>query len=517
MSRQPTRLVALASIALGGLTHSAWAAEATPAATPALATPVLTAAVQPDAAQAAAEAGVALPPRKAKRAKKAKADLAKATPAADKPASDRSPGAGFPANLALKSAQQQELPLPAPIDRIAVADPGVADALVLKPRSAAGHGALLVTGKRTGTTTLLVWFRGQARAATLTLVVDGDALNGTGLQANGAVLTGAAPDMLAQAQASELARQNLATTAGKTVIDQSTVALSGTVQVDVKVVEFSKTALKQIGINFSKFTDGTFKFGTLSPSAGSQVGFSPTALSGGAVSPSAVTVQPLLPIAQAFNLISSQSGNLFNLSLLQSNGMARVLAEPTLLAQSGQSASFLAGGEIPIPVPQGLGSVAIQYKPFGVGLDLTPTVISANRISLKVAPQASELDYNNALTISGFSVPAIRTRRTDTTVELGDGESFVIGGLISKSTISNVDKVPLLGDLPIIGAFFKNLNFRSEEKELLIIVTPHLVRPMAKGANLGTLPGAAATGTEAPVWTPYLLGGSGNSFPGLSQ
>jgi len=142
-------------------------------------------------------------------------------------------------------------------------------------------------------------------------------------------------------------------------------------------------------------------------------------------------------------------------------------------------------------------------------------VLSADRIALKVAPQASELDYTNSVTLNGISVPAIRTRRTDTTVELGDGESFVIGGLVSKTMLSNVDKVPLLGDLPVLGAFFKSLNHRSEEKELLIVVTPTLARPLAKNANLPALPGGPEA-SDPPVWTPYVLG-VGNRVPGLSQ
>ncbi|HEY1104223.1 MAG TPA: type II and III secretion system protein family protein, partial [Burkholderiaceae bacterium] len=128
-----------------------------------------------------------------------------------------------------------------------------------------------------------------------------------------------------------------------------------------------------------------------------------------------------------------------------------------------------------------------------------------------------DLDYTNAVNIGGSPVPALLTRRADTTVELGDGESFVIGGLVSKSTVSSINKVPLLGDLPVIGAFFKNLNFRTEEKELVIIVTPRIVRPLARDASLAALPGAGADAPDAPVWTPYLLGARSRTFPGFSQ
>lgn len=400
----------------------------------------------------------------------------------------------LPEQVNLQSAQQQEMVLSRPIDRIAIADPSVADALVLKAKGKQGHGSLLLFGKRSGTTNLLLWYRGQTQATSMNLVVDGDDLKGTGLRASGAVLTGTAPNMVAHAQASALIRQNQpAGKDGKGLIDQSTVATGGTVQVDVKVVEFSKTALKQVGTNFS-FAKGKYFFDSLFGAA-------------------------TTPLQGAFNLLANVSDTTTaSLRLLQSNGMARILAEPTLVAQSGHSASFLAGGEIPIPVPQGLGSVAIEYKQFGIGLAVTPTVLDANRIALKVAPHASDLDYVNAVNINGSAVPALLTRRADTTVELGDGESFIVGGLISKSMVSNVDKVPLLGDLPVIGAFFKNLNYRNEEKELVIIVTPRLVRPIARDANLASaLPGARADRPNTPVWTPYLLDSASDVLPGFSK
>ncbi len=239
-----------------------------------------------------------------------------------------------------------------------------------------------------------------------------------------------------------------------TVVDASTIAVTPVVQVDVKVVEFSKSVLKEAGFNLFK-QNNAFAFGTLSPA-------SLTSYTGGATT--GLQVQSTSPISGAFNLLinAGTRGIFGNLSLLESNNLARVLAEPTLVALSGQSANFLAGGEIPVPVPQALGATSIVYKPYGIGLTLTPTVLGAQRIALKVAPEASQLDFTHALTINGIQVPAITTRRADTTVELGDGESFVIGGLIDRETASNVDKVPMLGDLPIIGAFFKTSAVHAE-------------------------------------------------------
>jgi pilus assembly protein CpaC len=225
-------------------------------------------------------------------------------------------------------------------------------------------------------------------------------------------------------------------------------------------------------------------------------------------------------LAQAFGLLLNfgKAGIGLNVGFLEGNGMARVLAEPTLVAMSGQSASFLSGGELPVPVPQGLGSTAIEYKPFGIGLTVTPTVLSNDRIVLKVAPEASDLDYTNASSINGVAVPAITTRRADTTVELGDGESFIIGGLVSRTTTSNADKVPLLGDIPVLGSFFKQNKYQMNEKELVIVVTPQLVKPIARDVDLTPyLPGTAEQ-RDGAVWRSYLLGPAGGAtVPGFSR
>ncbi len=178
------------------------------------------------------------------------------------------------------------------------------------------------------------------------------------------------------------------------------------------------------------------------------------------------------------------------INALEGSGFAYTLARPSLVALSGQSASFLAGGEIPIPVPSsGSNTITIEYKEFGIRLTLTPTVIAKNRITLKVAPEVSELDYSNAVTISGTPVPALTIRRTDTSISLADGESFVISGLISTRNSAQVNKLPGLGDIPVLGAFFRSSNLQREERELLMIVTPHLVQPLAADAQLPGLPG----------------------------
>jgi pilus assembly protein CpaC len=154
------------------------------------------------------------------------------------------------------------------------------------------------------------------------------------------------------------------------------------------------------------------------------------------------------------------------------------LSEPNLTALSGETAEFLAGGEFPIPLSQGLGAVSVEYKKYGVSLSYTPTVLSSGRISMRVRPEVSELSTTGAVTIEGFQIPALTTRRAETTVELGSGQSFMIAGLMSNNAQNTIDKAPGLGDLPVLGNMFRSTDFRKGQTELVIIVTPYLVKPV---------------------------------------
>jgi pilus assembly protein CpaC len=453
-----------------------------------------------------------------------------------------------PQVIELAVGAQKPLATAHPLTRVAVGDPSVADVLVLKGNGSANGGMLLV-GRGAGSTDVMLWERGVTEPITYTINVTSPAANAlldsdtptVRTFGDAALVSGSTPTMESHQRGIAAAEASLASkkasihrggagaaqgSAGQggdaadssggsgsrsgAVLDTSTIATRPVVQVDVKVVEFSKAVLKEAGFNFFK-QNNSFAFGTFSPS-------SLTSYTGG--STNNFTATTASPITGAFNLLLNWgSRNAFaNLSLLESNNLARVLAEPTLVALSGQSASFLAGGEIPIPVPQSLGTISIIYKPYGIGLTLTPTVLGAQRIALKVAPEASQLDFTHALTINGITVPAIITRRADTTVELGDGESFVIGGLIDRETASNVDKVPLLGDLPIIGTFFKTLQYSQNDRELVIIVTPHLVAPIAKGAALPSTPGEQSERRDGPVWRSFVGGvASSEDVPGFSK
>jgi pilus assembly protein CpaC len=299
----------------------------------------------------------------------------------------------------------------------------------------------------------------------------------------GAPIDGVAPSLMAHRRATQSVPPPIGADGkpGAAVADRSSIGGEAQVQSQVRVVEVNRVALQEFGINlFGRTNIGNaghprFIGGTSTP------GNVLSSIAGG------------VPIANLFNLAYASSDFSGALSLLENRGLARTLAEPSLTAMSGQTASFLAGGEFPYPVPQGGGSgvstVTIQFREFGVRLNLTPTVLSSDRIALKVAPEVSELDFTNAVTVLGTTIPALIVRRTDTTVELGDGESFVLSGLVSENLRNNVYKVPGLGDIPILGAFFRSTSISRVQKELIMVVTPHLVRPIAKGAALPALPG----------------------------
>jgi pilus assembly protein CpaC len=409
-------------------------------------------------------------------------------------------------DITLGMREQQSLPVAGTLERIAVADPEVADVLMVRG-SGGKSGSVILVGKKAGATTVTAWAKGTP-VITWRVTVQGDlqaALAGKGgaqVQVRGAtsVVSGQSPSLLEHVKSSAAAVD----AAGKgKVFDISTIDSSSVVQIDVKIVEFSKSVLKEIGFDFGLLVNrGNFSF-NLGSNLASKGGLSTA--------------------SEAFGLLTKFSRGSYSLSsnlrLIEGNGMARVLAEPSLTALSGQSASFLAGGELPIPQSGGLGTTTVDYKPFGIGLTVSPTILAKGRIALKVAPEASDIDYSNAIISNGISIPAITTRRADTTVELGDGESFIIGGLVSRTTKSNVNKIPLLGDLPIIGSFFRNLSYSQSDKELVIIVTPHVVQPIAKNVPL-PLPGDSQErrNTASTAWGSYLLGGaSRDELPGFSK
>jgi pilus assembly protein CpaC len=202
------------------------------------------------------------------------------------------------------------------------------------------------------------------------------------------------------------------------------------------------------------------------------------------------------------------------LNLLEANGLAKVLAEPTLVTLTGQEAKFLAGGELPIPVTSALGQVNVIFKEFGILLVFTPTVIAADTIHLKLATEVSEVDPNLSVTVAGSTIPGFVSRQGETTVRLGDGQSFAIAGLLSDKTRSQIERVPLLGSIPILGALFRSTAYRREETELLIVVTARLAEPLAP-QQVPALPTAWLT--HPSDFDLFLMGAQTGPAPGPEQ
>ena len=244
------------------------------------------------------------------------------------------------------------------------------------------------------------------------------------------------------------------------------------VMLEVRVAEMSKNVMDKMGINFS-WANAAGEFGiSLLAGLSSIVAGDDASLSAGTVG---LAVSPDASGVFRFNSGSDQWTGIID--ILKENGLIKILAEPNLIAISGQTASFLAGGEFPVPVPSEDG-IAIEYKDFGIKLGFTPIVLSEKKIQIKVAPEVSEIDWSAGITIAGASVPGITTRNASTTVELADGQSFAIAGLLKENSSESISKFPVLGDIPILGALFKSKYFQKNETELVIIVTPHLVKPL---------------------------------------
>jgi pilus assembly protein CpaC len=256
------------------------------------------------------------------------------------------------------------------------------------------------------------------------------------------------------------------------------------VMLKVRIAEMNRSMVKQFGVNLlSRDSSGgtLFNIGRGNP---------------GKINVVKGTVNPLTGLAPEAiqdvtfnNLAGGTTLGIFGkilgldmlgtLDLLENDGVVTTLAEPNLTALSGETASFLAGGEFPIPISQSLGAVTIEYKQYGVGLAFTPVVLGDGRISMRVRPEVSQLSDAGSVQLNGYTVPALTTRRAETTVELGSGQSFMIAGLLQNSNTNNIEKAPFLGDIPILGALFRSTKFQRNETELVIIVTPYLVRPVS--------------------------------------
>lgn len=405
-------------------------------------------------------------------------------------------------DLPLSIGRGQLVTMPGTISDVFVADDRVADVQVKSARQ------LYVLGKSGGVTTIyasnaagaIVW-SSTVRVGSnidsvdqmLRVAMPDAKIAVATMGANTVLLTGTvgAPEDAAEAQ--RLVTAFIGN--GANVISRLKTATPLQVNLQVRIAEVSRSLVRDIGVNL-KTMDPTsgFKFGLGQGRSNFNTQWNTGRVLGVGTNPSQYGIDPitnqvaLLPgtninpvdIGSTF----AGAGKLFGLDILaaldlgEQIGLVTTLSQPNLTALSGETADFLAGGEFPIPLSQGLGATSIEYKRYGVSLSYTPTVLANGRISLRVRPEVSEISAQNAVVMAGTSVPALTVRRAETTVELGSGQSFMIAGLLSNNAQNALKRTPGAADVPILGNLFKSTNFRKGETELVIIVTPYLVTPV---------------------------------------
>jgi pilus assembly protein CpaC len=396
--------------------------------------------------------------------------------------------------------------LSAPMSDLFIANESIADVQVRSSRQ------LYVFGKGRGETTVYatdksgrVVYAANVRVGTnvgsvdemLRLAMPEAAIQATPM--NGLVLlTGTVSSPTDVEEASRLVQAYVGE--GTQVVSRLRSAVPLQVTLKVKIAEVSRSLVKQVGVNLlTQDTTGGTLFGigrgnpgTVGGSTGTGSAFN--VMTGGTT------------LALATKILGLDV--LGTLDLAENDGLVTILAEPNLTALSGETASFLAGGEFPIPISQSLGAVTIEYKQYGVGLAFTPIVLADGRISMRVRPEVSELSNEGSIKLNGYEVPALTTRRAETTVELGSGQSFMLAGLLRNSNANSIEKAPFLGDIPILGALFRSTKYRRAETELVIIVTPYLVRPTSGQLALPT------DGYRAPTDVQRVI--EGQSYTGRS-
>lgn len=364
-----------------------------------------------------------------------------------------------------------------PVGRFSVSNPEIAEAVLVTPDQ------VLVNGKAFGQVNFIAWEQSGGEylvfdvyvRANLSLIdsqmralfpKDDIRLS----QANGSVvMSGSVSDPKTASQA-----QSVVEAAGFKAVNMlaSPVKNTSQVQLQVRVAEVSRNRLKDVGTSYA-YQGG--------PGAGGYLnsGLGPSSVSG-PVSPLGGLISGALS-SSALNLLVMGGNTLAAVRLLQTEGALRALAEPNLIAMDGQQASFLAGGEFPVPVVQGgsgATSVSIIFKEYGVRLSFKPTIIDEDHIRLELEPEVSTIDFANGVRFDGFLIPGLKTRRAKTGVELRDGQSFALGGLLDNSEIKSLSKVPVIGDIPVLGTLFRSKSFQKNETELIFIVTAHLVKPV---------------------------------------
>jgi pilus assembly protein CpaC len=367
------------------------------------------------------------------------------------------------ARLSVALNEGQLVQLDSPAASVFIANPEIADISVRSTR------LVYVFGKKAGKTTLFALDKQDNLIASSEIVVEhnldrlresiGTLLPNSGIQVmsiDGAIiLTGT----VAQAREAEDARRLAARFIGEgeEIINQIAVTAPNQVNLRVRIAEVSRTVKNQFGFNWNAlFTGDNFSLGLL-------------------------TAFPF--VGATTRVTGGYSRGDFDLdgflNMLADDNLITILAEPNLTALSGETASFLAGGEFPIPVNEDTDSITIEFREFGVGLSFTPTILSGNRININVRPEVSSLDSTSAVRLSNVEVPGLTTSRAETTVELASGQTFAIAGLLQSDSRESLSKTPGIGDVPILGALFKSEAFQREETELVIIVTPYIVQPIS--------------------------------------
>jgi len=359
---------------------------------------------------------------------------------------------------------------------VMVGDPDVADVNPLTDHT------LSILGKKIGTTRVQVYAEGKKLIGIFDVEVNYDISRltnelkrrfaGSHLQAssvNGRImLSGEVADAATLDKAVTIARQF-----GPEIINSVSVMSPQQVMLEVRFIEISRTAGRELGVQWNRFGGNSIV----------NVGDRTSALPVGPAEVAAGVISGSSPFGFAIaRLVAGGASTDVMINALEQKGIARSLAEPNLVALSGDTASFLAGGEYPIPVAGTFGQVTVDYKKYGVGLAFTPTVLGRGLINLKIEPEVSQIDTTHTVSVTnGISVPALIVRRASTTIELRDGQSFMIGGLLQSDTKNLIEQLPWLGSVPVLGALFSSKSYQQNQTDLAIIVTPHLVRPTRPG------------------------------------
>lgn len=362
-----------------------------------------------------------------------------------------------------------------PAATVFIANPEIADVQVVTPTR------IMVYGKKQGETTLLVSDdRGRA-LVDKTVVVSQDLSElerslrnlapkeklGVRAVPNGVLLTGEVADSSVIEAARRIAVRYIPEQNGD-IINQIKLRGNDQIQIQVRFAEVARDADKRLGINWENaISSGNFVFGLAT---------GPDFYKGVGEELERTVMGDATNNAFAMGYRDGHSNVQGMVDALVKNGLVTILAEPTLTAMSGETASFLAGGEIPVPVPQD-DNISIEWKQYGVSLSFTPTVLNGNRINLHVRPEVSQLTEIGSITLNNIEVPGLLTRRAETTVELASGQSFAIAGLLNSNQTQSIQKFPFLGDIPVIGPIFRSTRFQNNESELVIIITPYIVKP----------------------------------------